>query len=380
MRRVQVLVPLLAALLLAACGAKEEVLAPSPLPELQGEAVKLVRTWAADTGAGAKADGLRLQPAPTARAVFAADEKGVLSSRERSKGKLLWRAATPHAFSAGPVAAYGQLFVGTREGELLVFSATDGELLWKLQLGGEVLAPPAVDNEAVLVKSTDGRITYIDRASGAQRWAHDGGAPALTLRLSSKPLLLPDAALAGLPSGALVAMDRASGKLIWERRVAEPEGKSELERLVDVAGDFIVDADRIFAASYQGRLVALDLRSGQFIWQQPLSTHQSLAVAAGSVFAVDVESGISAWRATDGVLLWRQSALRGRSLTGCAVLGDYLLAGDFEGYVHVIRQSDGVIVGRKRVDRAGIAVAPVVDERVVFVLGRSGKLAALKIE
>lgn len=364
---------------LAACGEKDALLAPAPLPAFE-PAAKIVRLWSVDTGAGAAVVGLRLAPAVTGDAVYVVDARGRVSARARADGHELWRRNTGEAFSAGPVAGYGQLFAGTREGELVAMSATDGTVVWRAQLTGEVLAPPALDGDAVIVKSADGRVTLFDRASGAVRWVYDGGLPPLTLRASSRPLLLPDAAIVGLSSGVLVALERAGGQVIWERRVAEPAGKSELDRLVDIAGDFLLVGDRLHAASYQGSIVAMDLRSGQFEWQQPVSTFQPLAAGDGNIYVVDADSHIVAYRASDGVVVWRLESLRGRQVAGAAVTGSWLLVGDYQGWLHVIRQTDGMIVARLRVDRAGIAAVPVVDESTVFVLGQGGRLAALKVE
>lgn len=369
----------LGALLLVACGDKEEMLAPSPLPDF-APAVKIKRLWSADTGAGIDVAGARLVPAVTGQAVYVIDATGLVSARDRADGRLLWRRKTAFAFSGGPVVAYGQLFAGTREGELVALSADTGDVLWQAQLGGEVLAPPAVEGDALVVKATDGRVSLFDRADGKLRWVHDGGLPPLSLRAASRPLLLADGVVAGLASGMLVALDRATGQVVWERRVGEPSGKSELDRLVDVAGDPQLAGTRLYAATYQGRLVALDLRSGQFAWQQPLSTWQPLVAGEDDVCASDADSRVQCWRAADGVVLWRLESLLGRQLAGVAQHGAWLLAGDYQGWLHVIRRADGVIAGRVRVDRDGIAVAPVIDDGTVFVLGRGGKLAAFTLE
>lgn len=369
---------LLLPLVLAACGSKEEMLAPSPLPDFRAE-VTFDRLWSADSGVGRTSDGLALVPAVTGAAVYAADADGRLSAWARADGKRLWQQETGEPVSAGPVAGYDQVFVGTREGELIAYAAGTGERLWRVQLAGEVLAVPALDADAVVVKTTDGRLTLLDRLTGTLRWTHDSGATALSLRAASSPLLLADAVLVGTPAGILQALERSSGQLIWERRIAEPSGKSELDRLVDIAGDFVLQQDRLYVATYQGRMVAMDLRSGQFSWQQPLSTFQALAADADHAYAVDADSRVVALRATDGVVLWRLESLLGRSLTGGAILGDWLLVGDYQGWLHVIRRADGVLVGRRKIDGAGMAVTPVVDDGTVFALGNGGKLAVLQI-
>lgn len=375
-RRLLVLLPLLA---LVACGGKEEMLKPSPLPDIY-QAVKFNGDWSVDTGAGTSDPGLALVPAVTGDAVYTADEEGRLEARQRKNGKRLWKEATHLPFSAGPAVGYNQLFVGTRKGQLLAYSAGNGDLLWRAQLGGEVLAVPAVNGDAVVVKSADGHITLLDRLSGTVRWVYDGGGSTLALRASSRPLLLDDAVLVGLPSGELVALERGTGQVIWERRVADPTGKSELDRLVDIAGDFVLRDDRIYVGSYQGRLVALDLHSGQFTWQQPASTFQPLAASEDNIFLAETDGRVVAVRRADGVVMWRLESLRGREVTGGALLGDWLLVGDFEGWVHVIRHSDGLLVGRRHIDDDGLARPPVVDDGKVFALGRSGKLEVFSLK
>lgn len=369
---------LLLPLLLAACAGKEQLLPPSPLSDFV-PAVTISAIWSADAGAGRPGEGLALVPAVTGVAVYAADAEGRLSAWSRSDGRRLWRQKTGEPFSAGPAVAYDQIFVGNREGEVLAYAAGTGERQWRTQLAGEVLAVPAVTGDAVAVKTTDGRISLLDRASGALRWSHDAGAAPLSLRASSSPMLLADAVLVGTSAGSLLALERATGQVIWERRIAEPTGKSELDRLVDIAGDFVLFEDRIYVATYQGRMVALDLRSGQFFWQQPLSTFQALAADADSAYAVDADSRVIALRAADGVVLWRLESLLGRRLTGAAILGDWLLVGDYQGWLHVIRRADGVLVGRRKIDGAGLAVTPLVDDGTVFALGNGGRLAVLQI-
>lgn len=365
--------------LLAACAGREDVLKPSPLPDFE-PGVRIEVLWRDGAGGEEPVAGARLAPAVTGNRVYALDARGRVSAWDRHSGKRLWRKDSGMRWSSGPVAAYDRLFAGTREGELVALDAEDGSVLWKTGASGELLAPPVVDEGQVIARNAAGRLIAVDRQTGEVRWTRDDGAPLLALRASSRPLVVADAVLAGLPGGMLVAVSREDGRLLWERRIAEPEGASELDRIVDIAGDFVTTGDRLYVATFQGRLVALDLRNGQIRWQQPLSTHRGLALAGDAVLAVDAQSGVAAFRAADGVLLWRQDALKGRDLTGVAVSGDYLLAGDLDGHVHVMDRTDGRIVGRKRLARDALMVAPVVDDGIVFLQSRNGRVAAWRVE
>jgi outer membrane protein assembly factor BamB len=51
-----------------------------------------------------------------------------------------------------------------------------------------------------------------------------------------------------------------------------------------------------------------------------------------------------------------------------------------EGYLHLLSQSDGRVVGRRKVDGDGIRVAPVVAGDLLIVFGNGGKLVAYRVE
>ena len=61
------------------------------------------------------------------------------------------------------------------------------------------------------------------------------------------------------------------------------------------------------------------------------------------------------------------------------MVGNSLVVGDLEGYVHLLARNDGRILGRQRVAKGGIQAQPLVAGGRVFVLGADGTLAALSL-
>jgi outer membrane protein assembly factor BamB len=98
------------------------------------------------------------------------------------------------------------------------------------------------------------------------------------------------------------------------------------------------------------------------------------------VYVSDEDSEVWALDRSTGASLWKQSELRRRSLTGPEVVGGYVAAGDFEGYVHLLSRFDGAIVGRERVDRAGVLAPPVALGDQLLVLGAGGELVLYRLE
>ncbi|MRT95131.1 outer membrane protein assembly factor BamB, partial [Xylella fastidiosa subsp. multiplex] len=75
---------------------------------------------------------------------------------------------------------------------------------------------------------------------------------------------------------------------------------------------------------------------------------------------------------------WSQPALARRFLTGLASQGDYALVGDYKGYLHWLRLSDGALAARERSGRAASGGQPVVACNVLLVQSSNGKLAACR--
>jgi outer membrane protein assembly factor BamB len=69
-----------------------------------------------------------------------------------------------------------------------------------------------------------------------------------------------------------------------------------------------------------------------------------------------------------------------RGLTAPATIGNYVAVADFEGYVHLLSQIDGRIVGRTQIDDDGIRANLLVNSGMLYVFSNSGSLTALTLQ
>ena len=97
--------------------------------------------------------------------------------------------------------------------------------------------------------------------------------------------------------------------------------------------------------------------TGQVRWRQAVSSYRGLTVMGEQVFVVDDADHLLALDAKTGVILWAYEALAARALTAPLAVGDWLLVGDLDGYLHVFDQS-GQLVGQKKI--AGRLSSPLV--------------------
>jgi outer membrane protein assembly factor BamB len=227
----------------------------------------------------------------------------------------------------------------------------------------------------------DEKLIALSVEDGSQRWTYETTLPALTLRGSSAPVISSSGlVLAGFSNGTLVAVNASDGVWRWEERVAVPEGEYDIDRVIDIDGDLLVDGQRIFASSYQGNLMALDIETGRIVWGLEASSYHGLAQGFGNLYYVDDESQVYAIRDNTDEVVWENFDLKFRPLTAPLSINNYVAVADFEGYVHLLSQIDGRIVGREQIDSNGVRSNLLSANGLLYVYGDSGRLSAYRIE
>ena len=374
---------------------KEEEGAPTPLGEFDAE-VSIERRWQVGIGRGLGRKYLRITPKVLADRIYAADGYGTVVALDRFSGRRIWSASVgkpdnrgflkvwdrrdPSFLTGGVGAGDGKILVGTTRGEVIALDAADGAEAWRTQLSSEILAPPAGGDGVVMTQTNDGRLIALESTDGTMRWSYDNQVPLLTLRGTATPVVIGGIVFAGFGDGRVAALSTVTGATVWEHRLVLPQGRTELERLVDVDGTPLVVPERnaVFAVSYQGWLKAMSPQEGRVLWELPASSHLDLAQGYGQLYMVTDEDVVTAVHQGNAEVVWEQEGLKNRRLTSPMAFSNYVLVGDADGYLHVLAQTDGRFVARRRL--SGGLQSPIVEsDGIVYVLANDGKLSALEI-
>ncbi|MGV0036744.1 MAG: PQQ-binding-like beta-propeller repeat protein, partial [Candidatus Azotimanducaceae bacterium WSBS_2022_MAG_OTU7] len=201
------------------------------------------------------------------------------------------------------------IVVGTGSGEILALNQSDGTLAWKSRVASEVLSPPQIDDDLVVIQTIDGKVAAYDAIDGSRKWLYTTTIPSLTLRGTATPIISGDVIMVGFSSGRVALLDRETGLAGFDQRVGVAEGSSDLERLVDIDGAMAIDGDRLYAASFQGRLVGIDISTGELLWFEEASSVSGVGIGFGNVYLASSDSQISAHNADNGREVWRVDAL-----------------------------------------------------------------------
>lgn len=374
---------LLAFALAAGCSTTEDTIAPPvELPDFDRSA-RLTEDWRGDTGDAFNRRWVRMAPWHEGGRVFTANVAGQVTAWAAEGGRRLWRVETDEWLSAGVGGGGGRVYVGTAQGTLIALDAETGETLWRHEVRGEMLAPPATSEAFVVVRTVDGRIVALAPDSGERLWTYSSDVPPLSLRGNSEPVPVQGGVVVGLDNGRLVALQSELGQPLWETTIEAPEGRSPIERMVDIDGAIGIGRGVVYAATYDGRIAQVTPQQGNIRWERELSSYAGLTVDGERVYVTDSASHVRALEPDSGATLWRQDKLAHRQLTAPVPIPGtpYLALADYNGYVHILARADGRIVARTRAgDSFGILADPVpIGEGRFLVQARGGWVSALSV-
>ena len=292
----------------------EDPTAPVELERIN-ETVKLRKDWSISVGDGQGDGFFKITPALAGGVLYAASADGEVVAVEADSGDRLWRVDLERPISGGVGYFDNQLYLGGADGSVFSISARDGSPTWEAEVSGEVLAPPVASSEWVIVQTYDGKLLGFEPGADAPKWTYTSDVPVLTLRGTSRPMLISNNAIAGFADGKVVAVDVNSGNASWEARIGVPQGSSEIDRIVDIDGSMTQAASELYVASYQGRIAAIDLRTGRKAWQQNVSSVSGTQVGFGNVYVADIDGTVSAYLRSGQGIRWQNIELGYRGLS-----------------------------------------------------------------
>ena len=369
---------------LTGCGAKDNTPIPSKLTAYPFTVQPKI-LWKTDATSGSGV-GTTLGLSETATNLISVGNNGVVALLDKKTGKILWTVKLKHEISSRAVSDEQRIFIPTRDGYLVALNFSNGQVLWSVQLSSTLLAGVCVESGIVIVHEHNGSVVGLDVTTGIKLWAYSGSTPSIELQGNSEPTANNSMAYVGMSQGQVFAFDLQTGAVKWNRPIAIPNGSTLILRMIDIDAAPLLGPSALYAVSYHGNLVALDPFSGQLIWQKSLSSYQNLAsdFANNALFVTDENSDLFNIDTLTGATRWKQNALEYRTLSSPSVLKNHVLVGDYEGYVHVLSESQGTLEGRVRIDHSAVIAQGISNitsngDGVDYFVTRSGEVVALAI-
>jgi len=306
---------------------------------------------------------------------YVASGDGDLRALKSDTGEVIWRnqAGTPISAGVGADARFAALV--SRDNEVITYD--NGREVWRKRVPSSVVTPPVVAGERVFVLSVDRVVHAFDAVDGRRLWVLQRPGDALTLSQAGVLTYVGNTLLVG-QGPRLAGVDPVKGTVVWDLPLATPRGSNEVERLADLVGPAVRVGERICARAFQSAVGCADAVRGTQLWTRNVGGANAVGGDAERVYGADASDRISAWRASNGDVLWSTEKLLNRGLSGALAVGPVVVFGDNEGYVHFLSGSTGEQQLRLPTDGKPILGTPVLSGNTLLVVTQEGGLFAFR--
>ncbi len=351
------------------------------------------RLWRRGVGDGDSRTGeILAAPVIEGGRVFTMDASSVIYALDAERGVVLWKfdtrpkGARSRTFGGGLAAVGGRLYVSTGYGEVIALNAVTGDELWSRPVPAPIHSPPTVADGRVFAVTVDNQLEALSADDGHILWTHNGLPETAGLLGGASPAIDGGIVVVAYSSGEIFALRAENGRPLWGDNLATARSLDALSALADIRGRPIIDHGLVFAISHSGRMVAIDLRTGDRVWEQDIGGSYSPWIAGEFVYVVTNDSAIVCLTRREGRIKWvldlprhEDEAKKSNPLVwaGPVLAGDRLIVVASDGEALSISPYSGKPLGRIEFPD-GSFLAPVLANRTLFVLTQDADLFALR--
>jgi outer membrane protein assembly factor BamB len=354
-----------------------------------------VRAWDARIAGVTKSERLAAAPVVSGGTLYAMDTTGTVHAFDSATGAKRWSVSFGGAGKkkqdriafGGGVSVDGAMVYATNGlGDIAALNAANGSTVWKKRPGGPLRGAPSVAGGSIYAMSQDNQIFALNAADGTTQWSEAAAVQTAGVFGVAAPAVAQATVVSGFSSGDLIAYRYENGRTLWGDALSRTSVNTSVSTLSDIDADPVIDQGRVFAIGQGGRMVSLELVTGQRIWELNIAGISTPWVAGEWVFVVTDEARLLCVARATGKVRWSSQLQRYRknkskngpvSWTGPVLAGERLILANSEGGLSFVSPADGKVVSSAKVG-APVFLPPVVANSTLYILDNSGRISAFR--
>lgn len=351
------------------------------------------RAWSVSIGnAGGNRARLAAAPVVGNGRIYTIDTRAEVRAFDAQTGGQIWstRFGTDidggSALFGGGVSISGdRIYVTNGVGYAGALNAADGSQIWKVRPGGPLRGAPTIANNNVYVLTQDNQIFALDPANGETRWSVSGTLETSGVFGVAAPASAQGTMVAGFSSGELIAYRYENGRIVWQDALSRTSISTSVSTLSDIDASPVIDDGFVYVIGQGGRIAALQLTSGQRIWEINAGGLSTPWIAGDWMFVVTDEAKVMAIARSNGRIRWIGQLPRYRDeedrkgpifWRGPVLAGGNLILVSSRGHLVFMDPASGAV---RRMDEGagdGFDLAPIVANNTLYLLDNDGRLTA----
>jgi outer membrane protein assembly factor BamB len=354
---------------------------------------KLEPLWESGIGAGSGDDGqLLAQPVVANKRVFTMDVEAHVRAFDADTGAEIWRQTLKSGIDddgmlGGGLAVHGdRLFATTGFGEVFALDAASGKEIWRRATSGPLRAAPTVFGGRVFVITLANELYALDAGDGRVLWTYVGITENVGLVGAASPAVQGSVVVAPFTSGEVVALRVENGRQIWSESLTALRRANPVASMAHIRGRPVIDGGRVFITGNSGRTVAVDLRTGNRLWERPIGGVHGPWVVGDFIYVLSRDGELVCLTRRDGAVRWVRTLQRYEDekdkeglivWAGPVVAGDRVIVAGSHGEIWSISPYTGKLLGRIKAP-GPILIPPIVAGDTLYFLTEEAELVALR--
>jgi outer membrane protein assembly factor BamB len=356
-------------------------------------AASLGTAWTAKIVGASKEARLAASPVIADGKLYVMGTDAQITAFNAASGARLWSVQfgdggkNKSSLFGGGVSVEGAFLYATNGlGDVGALNIADGSVVWKKRPGGPLRGAPTVANGNIFVMSQDNQMFALKAADGNVEWTEAAAVQLAGVFGVAAPAVAQATVVAGFSSGDLNAYRYENGRTVWQDALARTSINTSVGTLSDIDAAPVIDQGRVFAVGQGGRMVSLELVTGQRLWEVNIAGISMPWVVGEWIFVVTDEAKLLCIARATGKVRWSTALQRYRkekskngpvSWSGPVLAGDRLILASSEGQMVNVSAGDGKVQSTSKVG-APVFLSPVVANSTLYVLDNSGKITAFR--
>jgi len=352
------------------------------------------QAWSVSIGRGNSKDE-RLAAAPVVEngTIYTIDTTATVRAFDARTGGQRWavqfgteKGNNASLFGGGVAVENGRVYATNGLGFVAALDATNGSRIWSVRSGGSLAGAPTISGDTLYAMSQDNQLFSLKTADGTQNWSATAAVELAGVFGTGAPAFAQGTVVAGFSSGELNAYRYENGRVVWQDALSRTSISTSVADLSDIDASPVIDNGQVFSIGQGGRMVALDLVSGQRIWELNLAGIATPAVSGDWVFAVTSDGKLMAIARQTGKIRWinqlpayekPKTKKRPIFYLGPVLAGGRLIVVGENGVIVNVDPATGATRSQTAI-REEVSLPPVVANNTLYVLDGTGRLHAFR--
>jgi outer membrane protein assembly factor BamB len=354
----------------------------------------LGQAWQVNAGRGSSLTArLASSPIVANGRVYTIDTLGAVRAFDAQSGAQVWASQTPNdrgneasLYGGGIAYDNGKIFATNGLGYVAALDERTGGIVWQVRPGGPLRGAPTVANGAMYVISQDNQIYSLNEADGSTNWSAAASLEIAGIFGSASPAVGQGTVIAGFSSGELNAYRYENGRQVWQDTLQRTTIRTSVSSLSDVDANPVIDSGQVFAVGQGGRMVALEITTGQRLWELNIAGIDTPWVAGDWLFVITDEAKLLCIYRQNGHIRWinqlpqfqKAKSKRGEiEYSGPILAGGRLIVTGSNGVLINVDPITGSFQSQTNVG-AGVSLSPVVANNTLYIYDDRGQLHAFR--